>query len=106
MSFFSLQLNPTSQLIAWFDVLRESEIGYREAKVIDVDFKSNLKRVKFHFWHLKKDQDEWIEIGSPRVAPHVSAICSSERGESFNCPTHVFASVFVHTATQEQREKC
>lgn len=61
----------------WFDVQREGKVGYHEAQVIEIDFKSNVKRVKFHFWKLSIDRDEWVEVGSPRIAPHVS--------ESFYC---------------------
>lgn len=59
-------------LIVWFDVQREGKIGYHEATVAEVDFDSNVKRVKFHFWRLSSDRDEWIEVGSPRIAPHHS----------------------------------
>ena len=38
----------------------------------EVDFDSNVKRVKFHYWRLSSDRDEWIEVGSPRIAPHHS----------------------------------
>ena len=52
-------------------------MGYHEAQVTELDFKSNVKRVKFHFWKLSCDRDEWIEVGSPKIAPHVrnSLIC-------------------------------
>ena len=33
---------------------------------------SNVKRVKFTFYRLKSDRDEWVEVGSPRIAPHHS----------------------------------
>lgn len=49
-------------------------MGYHEAQVTEIDFESNVKRVKFHFWKLSSDRDEWIEVGSPRIAPHVSYI--------------------------------
>ena len=54
----------------WFDVQREGKVGYHEAQVCELDFDSNVKRVKFHFWRLSADRDEWIEVGSPRIAPH------------------------------------
>ena len=57
---------------AWFDVQREGKVGYHEAQVVEVDFRSNVKRVKFHFYKISSDRDEWIEVGSPRIAPHVS----------------------------------
>ncbi|KAL7488971.1 hypothetical protein ACHAW6_014562 [Cyclotella cf. meneghiniana] len=56
----------------WFDVQRDGKIGYHEAQVIETDFKSTIKRVKFHFWRLKNASDEWVEVGSPRIAPHHS----------------------------------
>jgi len=31
-----------------------------------------VKRVKFTFYRLKNDRDEWVEVGSPRIAPHHS----------------------------------
>jgi hypothetical protein len=55
---------------AWFDVQREGKIGYSEAQVVELDFNSNVKRVKFTFYRLKSDRDEWVEVGSPRIAPH------------------------------------
>jgi hypothetical protein len=57
---------------AWFDVQREGKIGYSEAQVVELDFNSNVKRVKFTFYRLKSDRDEWVEVGSPRIAPHHS----------------------------------
>ncbi|KAL7473776.1 hypothetical protein ACHAXS_014443 [Conticribra weissflogii] len=57
---------------AWFDVRREGKVGYSEAQVVELDFNSNVKRVKFHFYKTKSEMDEWIEIGSPRIAPHHS----------------------------------
>eukprot|EP00571_Detonula_confervacea_P014493 CAMPEP_0172307760 /NCGR_PEP_ID=MMETSP1058-20130122/8537_1 /TAXON_ID=83371 /ORGANISM="Detonula confervacea, Strain CCMP 353" /LENGTH=3131 /DNA_ID=CAMNT_0013020015 /DNA_START=168 /DNA_END=9563 /DNA_ORIENTATION=+ len=56
----------------WFDVQREGKVGYHEAQVIDVDFESNVKRIKFHFWKLSSDRDAWVEVGSPKIAPHHS----------------------------------
>ncbi|KAL7554514.1 hypothetical protein ACHAWF_017971 [Thalassiosira exigua] len=56
----------------WFDVQREGKVGYHEAQVVEIDFESNVKRVKFHFYKLSNDRDEWVEIGSPRIAPHHS----------------------------------
>jgi hypothetical protein len=58
----------------WFDVQRDGKLGYHEAQVIELDLESNIRRVKFHFWKLPSDRDEWVEIGSPRIAPHVSII--------------------------------
>ena len=58
---------------AWFDVQRDGKIGYHEAQVVELDFDSNVKRVKFHFYKLSSDRDEWVDVGSPRIAPHVSA---------------------------------
>ncbi|KAL7541614.1 hypothetical protein ACHAXR_011069, partial [Thalassiosira sp. AJA248-18] len=62
----------TFEVGVWFDVQREGKVGYHEAQVVDVDFKSNVKRVKFHFWRLGNDRDEWIDVGSPKIAPHHS----------------------------------
>ncbi|KAL3795774.1 hypothetical protein ACHAW5_007687 [Stephanodiscus triporus] len=56
----------------WFDVQREGKNGYHEAQVIELDLESNIRRAKFHFWKLSSDRDEWVEIGSPRIAPHHS----------------------------------
>eukprot|EP00804_Cyclotella_cryptica_P023246 CCRYP_000433-RA/>CCRYP_000433-RA protein AED:0.02 eAED:0.02 QI:325/1/1/1/1/1/5/149/3140 len=56
----------------WFDVQRDGKIGYHEAQVVATDFNSTIKRVKFHFWRLKNASDEWVEVGSPRIAPHHS----------------------------------
>jgi hypothetical protein len=58
----------------WFDVQRDGKVGYHEAQVAEMDFNSAVKRVKFHFWRLSNASDEWIEVGSPRIAPHVSSI--------------------------------
>lgn len=51
---------------------REGKIGYSEAQVVELDFDSNVRRVKFTFYRLSNDRDEWVEVGSPRIAPHVS----------------------------------
>ena len=56
----------------WFDVQTDGKVGYHEAQVIEMDFNSAVKRVKFHFWRLSNASDEWVEVGSPRIAPHVS----------------------------------
>jgi hypothetical protein len=56
-------------------VQREGKIGYSEAQVVELDFDSNVKRVKFTFYRLSNDRDEWVEVGSPRIAPHVSRRC-------------------------------
>lgn len=70
---------PCSGCIVWFDVQRDGKIGYHEAQVVEMDLNSAVKRVKFHFWRLPNGSDEWVEVGSPRIAPHVSfiAICVS-----------------------------
>lgn len=52
---------------------------YKRAQVIEVDSKSNPKRVKFHFWRLSNDQNEWVDVKSPRIAPSVSTSCFSYR---------------------------
>ena len=54
-------------------------MGYHEAQVVELDFESNVKRVKFHFHRLSSDRDEWIEVGSPRIAPHVSSCTFSSQ---------------------------
>jgi len=64
--------NQNFEVGAWFDVQREGKIGYSEAQVVELDFNSNVKRVKFTFYRLKNDRDEWVEVGSPRIAPHHS----------------------------------
>jgi hypothetical protein len=58
----------------WFDVQRDGKVGYHEAQVAEMDLNSAVKRVKFHFWRLSNASDEWIEVGSPRIAPHVSSM--------------------------------
>ena len=59
-------------LAAWFDVQRDGKVGYSEAQVVELDLNSTVKRVKFTFYRLKSDRDEWVEVGSPRIAPHHS----------------------------------
>lgn len=54
-------------------------MGYHEAQVVELDLESNVKRIKFHFWKLPTDRDEWIAVGSPRIAPHVSIFPSTSR---------------------------
>ena len=66
LTFFHLVLS------VWFDVQRAGKVGYHEAQVIEMDFNSPVKRVKFHFWRLSNASDEWVDVGSARIAPHVS----------------------------------
>jgi len=54
---------------ARFDVFREKAKKYLQAEVIETDFESDAKRVHFHYLRLKKQLDEWIEVGSSRIAP-------------------------------------
>ena len=44
--------------------------------MVEVDTKSEVRRVKFHFPRLKKEFDEWIEMDSPRIAPHRTFTCT------------------------------
>ena len=63
-------INLTGTFADWFLVHRQGKLEY--GQVIEMDFDSEVKRVKFHFWKLSEDHDEWIELGSPRIAPNVS----------------------------------
>jgi len=70
---FDLSANDDNfEIGMWFDVQRKGKVGYHEGQVMELDFKSHVKRVKFHFWKLSSDRDEWIDVGSPRIAPHHS----------------------------------
>ena len=57
---------------ARFDILRTGKKQYCEGIVVDVDFASSVKKVLFHFPRMATKWDEWIEINSPRIAPHHS----------------------------------
>ena len=34
-----------------------------------MDFSGSVKRIMFHFAKTSSDRDEWVEFGSPRIAP-------------------------------------
>ena len=94
----------------WFDVQREGKVGYYEAQVVELDLESNIKRVKFHFWKLSSDRDEWVDIGSPRIAPHHSytprpidgyVTKNMRNSDSANQPLSVIAS----SSTSVQKRK-
>lgn len=71
---------------------REGKIGYSEAQVVELDFDSNVRRVKFTFYRLSNDRDEWVEVGSPRIAPHVSPRCFL----LLSAFSRVLKSYFIH----------
>lgn len=52
-----------------FDVLRSDRNQYCIATVTKVDFSGLIKRIMFHYRKTSSDRDEWIEFGSPRIAP-------------------------------------
>jgi [histone H3]-lysine4 N-trimethyltransferase ATXR3 len=57
----------------WKDVFCVRNKIYYEAKAVSMrPSKKNLgnTEVKFHFKGWKPNQDEWIEVGSPRIAPY------------------------------------
>ena len=69
-SFSSIHLILSDTYTDWFLVHRQGRLEY--GQVVEMDFDSKVKRVKFHFMNLSEDHDEWIELGSPRIAPNVS----------------------------------
>lgn len=54
---------------ARFDVLRSGKDYFSTGEVVNVDYSGSVKRVLFHFPKTKALYDEWLEIGSPRIAP-------------------------------------
>lgn len=57
---------------ARFDVLRTNRAKKKiccTGIVIDLDLSGATKRVKFHFAKVAAKFDEWIDVGSPRIAP-------------------------------------
>mmetsp|Transcript_29626 Transcript_29626/g.43112 ORF Transcript_29626/g.43112 Transcript_29626/m.43112 type:complete len:679 (+) Transcript_29626:2-2038(+) len=54
---------------ARFDVLQGRKNKYYEGEVVEVDFMSEVKRVKFYFPRMKNNFDEWIDLNSGRIAP-------------------------------------
>ena len=55
--------------LARFDVIRRNKHKHYEGIIVDTDFNSSIKRVKFHFPRVNKKFDEWIELPSNRIAP-------------------------------------
>eukprot|EP00594_Rhizosolenia_setigera_P004820 CAMPEP_0178941916 /NCGR_PEP_ID=MMETSP0789-20121207/1690_1 /TAXON_ID=3005 /ORGANISM="Rhizosolenia setigera, Strain CCMP 1694" /LENGTH=746 /DNA_ID=CAMNT_0020621239 /DNA_START=147 /DNA_END=2387 /DNA_ORIENTATION=+ len=54
-----------------FDVKNSMLDKYIEAIVVQRDFKSAQKRIKFHFPELKSSKaDEWVNMDSNRIKPH------------------------------------
>lgn len=54
-----------------FDVKNSMLNKYIEAIVVQRDFKSAQKRIKFHFPELKSSKaDEWVNMDSNRIKPH------------------------------------
>lgn len=74
---------------------REGKIGYSEAQVVELDFDSTVRRVKFTFYRLSNDRDEWVEVGSPRIAPHVSPRCFLLLSALFACAKIFFINALV-----------
>lgn len=68
-----------SLLLARLDVLRTGKSRYCVAIVVDYDAVG--KRVKFHYLKTKSSCDEWIEIGSPRIAPLHSKVVEVEKAK-------------------------
>ena len=54
---------------ARFDVQRSDKNVFSIANVVKVDFSGSVKRIMFHFAKTSSDRDEWVEFGSPRIAP-------------------------------------
>jgi hypothetical protein len=54
---------------ARFDVIRTGKHNFSTGIVMNKDFSSSVKRVLFHFPKTKTKYDEWVEIGSSRIAP-------------------------------------
>jgi len=54
---------------ARFDILRTGKKHFTEGVVVNVDFASAAKRLLFHFPRTAAKWDEWVEIGSKRIAP-------------------------------------
>lgn len=68
--------SPSNQLSfhvgARFDVKRTTKGAgekYSVATVTHIDFSGSIKRIKFHFSKTSSDADEWIPLGSDRIAP-------------------------------------
>jgi hypothetical protein len=64
-------LNCYIPCVARFDVFRKGthSSGWTIGDVIKFDFIGHPKRIQFHFAKTSHDKDEWIEFGSPRIAP-------------------------------------
>jgi mbt repeat len=63
---------------ARFDVQRSDKKNYSVATVVKVDFSGAVKRIMFHFAKTSSDRDEWVEFGSPRIAPLYSKVAAKK----------------------------
>lgn len=59
---------------ARFDVQRSKKSKFSIATVRLVDFSGSVKRILFHFTKTSSARDEWVEFGSPRIAPLYSKV--------------------------------
>lgn len=57
-----------------FDVQRSKKNKFTVATVKLVDFSGSVKRILFHFAKTSSERDEWVEFGSPRIAPLYSKV--------------------------------
>lgn len=64
---------------ARFDVRRSDTDNYSIATVTKVDSSAPVRRIMFHLAKTSSDQDEWIEFGSPRIAPLYSQVLKKVR---------------------------
>lgn len=64
---------------ARFDVQRTGRTNYCVGAVTKFDFSGNTKRIMFHFQHTTSNADEWIEFGSPRIAPLYSQVSKPKK---------------------------
>jgi hypothetical protein len=77
VSFLTLSFSPLSSsfYVARLDILRKpnrsGKAKFYSAVIVGVDVELDVaKRVKIHFPKTSSKFDEWIEVGSNRIAPH------------------------------------
>jgi len=74
---------------ARFDVQRSKKSKFSIATVRLVDFSGSVKRILFHFTKTSSERDEWVEFGSPRIAPLYSKVprkISKSKGKTESIP--------------------
>ena len=89
-----------SRAAARFDVQRSKKSKFTIATVRLVDFSGSVKRILFHFAKTSAERDEWVEFGSPRIAPLYSKVPRKK-----SKPNSKTGSAVADAATKESNGK-